>query len=193
MTRKETAVIMEILKTAYPQFYTGPSAPDMRQTLLLWTEMFAGDDAALVAAAVKAFIAADTKGFPPHIGAIKNAMYQLVSSGGLDSGQAWELVRKAASNSAYESEKEFRRLPGAVQRIVGSPGQLYEWSLMDSETFNSVVASNFQRVYRVRQEHSRQTALLPPNVKDVLQSLSPAFDWDQPRLSENSTGGFAGE
>ena len=57
MTRKETGIIMDILATAYPRFYSGPDAPDPAKAVSLWAEMFAEDDVALVAAAVKALIA----------------------------------------------------------------------------------------------------------------------------------------
>ena len=66
MTIEETGVIMDILTTAYPRFYSGPDAPDRMKTLTLWAEMFVHDDVALVAAAVKALIESDSKGFP-HI------------------------------------------------------------------------------------------------------------------------------
>lgn len=59
MTRQETGIIMDILTTAYPAFYNGRNAPDMRMTVNLWAEMFAEDDVKIVAAAVKALIATD--------------------------------------------------------------------------------------------------------------------------------------
>ena len=59
MTFEETGVIMDILQTAYPRFYSGPNAPDKVKTLRLWAEMFARDDVALVAAAVKGLIETD--------------------------------------------------------------------------------------------------------------------------------------
>lgn len=164
MTRRETAIIMQILKTAYPAFYGRPDAPDMAQTLELWTELFAGDDVALVAAAVKSYIASDVKGYPPHIGAIKNELHALASAGELDEQEAWELVRRAASRSGWGAQEEYERLPEAVRRMT-SPGQLYEWSQMDSDAFNSVVASNFRRVWRARRESRRREALLPPEVR----------------------------
>ena len=160
MTRQETGVIMDVLTAAYPRFYSGPDAPDKRQTVNLWAEMFADDDVALVAAAVKSYIAADRKGFPPHIGAIKNAML------------AWALVRRAASRSAYGAREEFERLPEDIRRIVGAPSQLFEWSQMDSDVFNSVVASNFQRAWTARTESRRRQALLPGGVRRVIAGLA---------------------
>jgi len=171
MTRHETGIIMDILNTAYPGFYNRPGAPDRVRTLDLWAELFADDDVALVAAAVKAYIASDEKGYPPHIGAVKNAMHALSRTGELDAAQAWELVRKAVSRSGYEAAKEYRKLPESLQRMT-SPGQLHEWSQMDSNAFNSVVASNFQKAYRVRQESNRRDALLPADVKRVITGVA---------------------
>ena len=169
MTRQETGVIMDVLTAAYPRFYSGPDAPDKRQTVNLWAEMFADDDVALVAAAVKSYIAADRKGFPPHIGAIKNAMLELTRSGELakdmeangprlahvlytllevtrsgepDAAQAWALVRRAASRSAYGAREEFERLPEDIRRIVGAPSQLFEWSQWTCSTASSPAISS---------------------------------------------------
>lgn len=65
MTLEETGIVMDILTTAYPHFYSGPNAPDMVKAIRLWHEMFARDDVALVAAAVKGLIESDNKGYPP--------------------------------------------------------------------------------------------------------------------------------
>lgn len=167
MNLEQTGIIMDILRTAYPRFYSGPKAPDMRQTLQLWNELFKDDDAALVAAAVKSYIVTDIEGYPPHIGAIKAAMYQLTSAGDLDEQEAWELVRRAASRSGWGAQEEYDKLPEAVRKMT-SPGQLYEWSQMDSDAFNSVVASNFRRSWRVRQESRRRDALLPAEVRRAI-------------------------
>lgn len=175
MTRQETGIIMDILATAYPGFYNRPGAPDRMQTLNLWMEMFADDDVAFVAAAVKSFIASDTKGFPPHIGAIKNAMHSLTRTGEMDEDQAWELLRNAASRSGYGAQEEYDKLPEDLRRMC-SPGQLFEWSQMDSDVFNSVVGSHFRKSYRARQESRRQDALLPADVKKVISVISERME-----------------
>lgn len=172
MNIEETGIIMDILKAAYPQFYRGQSETDIINAINLWSEMFADDDVAFVAAAVKSYIAIDEKGYPPHIGAIKNTMHNLTKIGGMDSSQAWDLVRKAASKSGYGAGEEFRKLPENVRSVVGSPSQLYEWSQMDSDIFNSVVASNFQRAYKAREESSKRDALLPKDIKKIVSSIS---------------------
>ena len=165
-------MIMDILAAAYPRFYCGPEAPDRVQVLKLWAEMFANDDVALVAAAVKCHIASDRGGYPPHIGAIKNEMAALTRPAGLDAAQAWELVRRAVSNSGYDSQEEYNRLPEEVRRAVGSPGQLYQWSQMDSSTFHSVVSSHFRKTWEAREAKRRQEALVPEDVRRLMSGLA---------------------
>ena len=174
MTIEETGIIMDILTTEYPRFYSGPNAPDMMKTLTLWAEMFARDDVALVAAAVKALIESDSKGFPPHIGAVKEKL-RLISAGDeMTEAEAWGIVAKALRNSAYGSREEFDKFPPVIKRIVGSPSQLREWSMMDSETVHSVVASNFQRSYKAIAQREKELAKLPPDVKALVGKLADA-------------------
>lgn len=146
----------------------------MMKTLTLWAEMFARDDVALVAAAVKALIESDSKGFPPHIGAVKEKL-RLISAGDeMTEAEAWGIVAKALRNSAYGSREEFDKFPPVIKRIVGSPSQLREWSMMDSETVHSVVASNFQRSYKAIAQREKELAKLPPDVKALVGKLADA-------------------
>ena len=185
MTRQETATIMDILAAAYPRFYTGADAPNPVQTLNLWATMFADDPVEVVAMAVKAFIASDKKGFPPHIGAIKDAIVKLKTPDAMTEQEAWELVRRATSNSNYGAKDEFEKLPPVVRRLVGSQNQLREWAMMDSDTLNSVVASNFQRSYKARAASEREYLALPSDVRNAMEQLSGAMR--MPELSEGVT------
>ena len=185
MTRQETATIMDILAAAYPRFYSGPDAPNPVQTLNLWATMFADDPVEVVAMAVKAFIASDKKGFPPHIGAIKDAIVKLKTPDAMTEQEAWELVRKATSNSNYGAKDEFEKLPPVVRRLVGSPNQLREWAMMDSDTLNSVVASNFQRSYKARAASEREYMALPSDVRNAMDRLAGGMR--MPELGEGVT------
>ena len=171
MTRQETGIIMDILATAYPRFYAGQDAPDPEKAVALWAEMFAEDDVAIVAAAVKALIATDDKGFPPHIGAVKAKVRQITQPSGMTPQEAWNLVAKAIRNSAYDSREEYDKLPKDIQRLVGSPNQLRDWALMDSDTVHSVVASNFQRSYKARKKADNDFKALPRDVQAMIGTV----------------------
>ena len=180
MTRQETGIIMDILTTAYPAFYNGRNAPDMRMTVNLWAEMFAEDDVKIVAAAVKALIATDDKGFPPHIGAVKGRIRQISNPDEMTEQEAWTYIAKALRNSSYNAEEEFSKLPPILQDVVHAPQQLREWARMDEATVQSVVASNLQRNFRAKAQSRRDFEALP---KDV-QALAKTFAAALPQMPE---------
>ena len=136
------------------------------------TEMFRDEPMNLVAAAVKAMIAARTNTFPPNIGEVKEQIAKIKSPHALSPNDAWGMVVAATRNSLYNSQKEFERLPPNVQRVVGSPKQLKEWAMMESDTFASVVASNFQRAFRARAERDREFEKMPSDVKLFIEEMA---------------------
>lgn len=172
MDRAETLAVMAVLKAAYPAFYKDMSRKDAEGIVGLWVDMFKGDPAELVGAAVKALIACDTKGFPPHIGAVKEYMRKLTDQGGMTEQEAWGLVARAVRNGNYGSVEEFKKLPPDIQRVVGSPNQIKEWAMMDSDTLQSVVASNFQRSYKVIAQREREQKALPADVRQVVAQIA---------------------
>lgn len=172
MTRDDTLDLLSVLKAAYPTFYRDMTRKDADHVVDLWFEMFKDEPAELVALAVKAHIATDKKGFPPHIGAIKDSIVKIQQPDEMTELEAWGLVQKALRNGYYGAKEEFDKLPPVVQRLVGSPNQLREWSLMDSETISSVVASNFQRSYKARAAHEREFLALPSEVKQTMELVA---------------------
>lgn len=180
MTREETLAIMGVLKAAYPSYYRDMNRRDAEGIVDLWHTMFADDPAQLVAAAVKAHIASDTKGFPPHIGAIKQSMAKITRPAELrlSDMEAWALVRKAIRNGIYGAQREFDALPPVVQRVVGSPGQLTEWALLDEDVVSSVISSNFQRSFKARAESEREFLALPADVQRTMEALGAGMSLD---------------
>lgn len=187
MTYEETLAIMSVLKAAYPNYYRDMKRAEAESVVRLWTDMFKDDPAELVAVAVKAHIASDEKGFPPHIGAIKNAILKIRLPDEMTELEAWALVKKALGNSAYNSVAEFEKLPPVIQRLVGSPAQLREWNQVKPETLDSVVASNFQRSYKTRAASEREMMALPQDVRNVMAALASGMDMDAPRLEQKQT------
>ena len=173
MTREETLAIMSVLKAAYPEFYKNMRRDEAEGIVNLWASIFTDDPAEVVAAAVKAFIATDVKGFAPKPGQIKASIVKVTQPAELEMSEleAWGMVSRAVSNGIYGSQKEFDKLPPILQRLVGSPNQLKEWALMDADTVASVVASNFQRSYKARAAHEREFLALPSDVRQTMEKL----------------------
>lgn len=175
MDRADVLRIMGVLKAAYPAYYRDMGAKEANSIVALWEEMFREDDPQVVALAVKAHIVGDKKGFPPHVGAIKEALVKLTAPEEMTEQEAWALVAKACRNGTYGAQEEFDALPPVIQRLVGSPQQLREWSIMNSHELQTVVASNFQRSYRARAAHEREYLALPGDVRQAMESLAGAF------------------
>lgn len=172
MDRLETADILAVLKAAYPQFYNGLSPKEANKIVDLWAEMFKDEPVMVVAVAVKAMIASRTNTFPPNIGEVKEQITKMRMPKEMTAAEAWTLVYRAIANSGYNAKEEYDRLPPTIQRLVGSPQQLREWGMMNAETVQSVVASNFQRSYTVRIKSDREYMALPSDIKQMISGVA---------------------
>lgn len=170
MTQAETLKVLAVLKVAYPAMDSRLSDEEYDAMVNLWAEMFADESYEIVGVAVKAFIATDEQGYPPSIGKIKAQVKKLKQSPDqMTESEAIALVMQAARNSSYNCGEEFRKLPPILQTLVGNPRQLKEWALSDSQTINTVVASNLQRSYRVLQERQKYLDALPESIKQHIE------------------------
>lgn len=172
MTRDDTLDLLSILKAAYPNFYRDMTRKDADQVISLWFEMFKDEPAELVALAVKAHIATDKKGFPPHIGAIKDAIVKIQQPDEMTEIEAWNIVRNAIRSYSWDAKEQFDKLPPVLQRLVGSPNQLMEWGKMEADEVATVVASNFQRSYKARAAKEREFLALPSAVQQTMTQIA---------------------
>ena len=167
MDIEESRRIMAAIRTAYPTYYHDMSESELIQAVKLWAEMFVDDPARDVAAAVKAYMATDTKGFPPSIGQIKAKMQTIGTPDHLPETAAWALVRKAIADSIYHANEQFDALPETVRACV-TPDLLREWA-MDESASEQVIASNFMRSYRQAVEHQKEFDALPTDIKNLIE------------------------
>ena len=172
MTVDETIALLSIMKTAYPQFYKGMSASDADEVINLWATLFASDNAKIVTEAVKALIC--TLKFPPTIADVKAKIQEITQPERMTEMEAWGMVRKAIGY--YDAAKNFDSLPPILQKLVGSPNQLREWAMMDSDVVQSVVQSNFIRSFTARQKQEESTAMLPESTKNLIAGLSKKME-----------------
>lgn len=172
MTKAEAAKVMAVLQINYPDNFRNKSDDVIKATIDLWSRAFADEPYQLVSAAVMAHMVSDTNRFMPPVGVIKAKIAELMKPDEMTEQEAWSLVAKALRNSAYGAEEEYAKLPPAVQRAVGGSSQLRDWAMMDTETVQSVVASNFQRSYRVTSQRERDWEKLPAGLKTYVAELT---------------------
>ena len=172
MTKKEMAEIFTMMQTNYPDEFKDKSDSYINGKINLWLMSFRDDNYTDVLTAVMAHINTDTNRFMPPVGVIKAKLVEIRTGDEMTPQEAWELVSRATRNSTYNSGEEFDKLPPVVQRIVGSPMQLKEWAAMEADSLQSVVASNFQRSYKVRASKEREFLALPSAVQQAMTQIA---------------------
>lgn len=166
MTILETGKVLDIIKTAYPEWKATPA------TVALWADLFADDPAAQVLAAVKSFIAQDTKGFAPSIGQVKAIMAEAEEDeNSLTEAEARVYFTKAVSNGIYGSVTEFNALPPILQRVVGSPEQIEQWAMLTDGLY-TVVLSQYLRAFRAELQREKQNKTVPKKVREALTGVT---------------------
>jgi hypothetical protein len=166
MNKTEATAILAIIKTAYPNFYKGTNEID--DAINLWAMMFENDHPQIVTEAVKTLMC--TLKFPPTIADVKEKIALITQPQRMTEMEAWNIVRGAISY--YNAVDNFASLPPTIQRLVGSPNQLREWAVMEAETVDSVIQSNFMRSFKARQQQEKELAMLPESTKQLIAGLS---------------------
>jgi len=168
MTRQEALTVMAMLKTAYPNFYKDLSKEDINAAVNLWATMFSEEPIQVVTEAIKVLMC--TLKYPPTIADVKEKIAMITQPPAMTEMEAWEQVRRAIS--FYDAQENYNSLPPMLRRLVGSPNQLREWAMMDTETVQSVIQSNFMRSYKAKVAQEREYAMLPDSTKQLIAGLA---------------------
>ena len=125
----------------------------------------------VVMAAFKAYMTTNTSGFAPAPGQLIEILQTLTQPSELNELEAWSLVRKALSDSSYNSVERFQELPPIVQKAVGTPQQLKIWAC-DSEFNENVVSSNFMKTYRTEVKRATELNKMPSDVRKLIEMVN---------------------
>lgn len=112
-----------------------------------------------------------TEVFPPTIASIRKIASEVVQKppDEISELEAWNIVRKAIGNSGYHAEEEFAKLPKVCQLAVGSPANLREWAMMDSDTVGTVEQSHFIRNYRTMAKRIAEDNCIPEGLRNLIE------------------------
>lgn len=127
--------------------------------------------------------------FPPTIADIRAAAARYMpqqADADMTELAAWELVRRAVSNSNYNAQKEFDKLPPLVRKAVGNVANLKEWASMDINTVNSVEQSHFIRAYRTQAAREKELQKLSPAMRNLMENASRAAVGERKTLAVES-------
>lgn len=168
MTREETVKIIRIICGSFPNFK--PS--DLSETVDIWNMMLDEYTYNQIAGALKSYILSDSTGFAPSIGQLIAKVKTIEEPAQLNETEAWGLVSKAIRNGYYGAVEEFSKLPPLVQKAVGTPDNLRNWSQTNLESIETVIQSNFLRAYRVEAQRAAEISKMPSDIKTMIENTS---------------------
>lgn len=167
MTRDEFKILVKAMKAVYSSenFIADKDAFDVWYGLL---KDLSYEQANL---AIQKYMA--TEKFPLTIADIRTKATEIIAPAeeSMSELQAWALVQRAIKNSGYHSEEEFEKLPEACKIAVGTPANLREWALMDSNQVATVEQSHFIRNYRAAVQRIKDDAKLPEKMKLLIADM----------------------
>ncbi len=173
MTREETQELLLTISSLYPNF----KPENKTLTIDSWFWALREYPVQAVKAALQIYIKTNNTGFAPSVSQIIGAIHAPTENEQLSEGEAWSLVKKAIQDGGYHAEERFNELPEIVQRAVGSPNMIHQWSQTDTDTVNTVIMSNFQRTYRVIVEkwafENKVPLVLQDMVKGIAEKVTP--------------------
>ena len=171
MNSAETAKILAVITASYPSHFSGYSKSQLDNLLMAWTMVMEDYTYEQASAGLKAYLASETKGFPPSPGQVIDCIQKIRKPPMLEMTQeeAWVKLQKAVSNSSYHSAEEYEKLPELVKKIVVNPDNLRRMAAMDSDEFHTVEKSHFYRSFRTIQERQREDAKLPESVRTMIE------------------------
>lgn len=175
MTEIEAKKVLAILRVAYPMMYRDSTKTDIDLAVSLWATMFADDSIDIVVAAVKAWIATDTKGFPPVIGQIKTEVFKLTDAAyAISADEAWGIARttmRTIGCSLYDktcTERAREMTPKEVWEVMERMG----YRDMCHAENTDVLRGQFLKMWDLYVARRRERALMPRDVRQIVGSVS---------------------
>ena len=168
MTRDEVKMILMRIQTTYPNW---KPQGDLSLVIDVWHEYLEAYTYPEILGAVKAYVLSDVSGFAPTVGQIVGKLHGMAKAIEPEIGalEAWSMVSKALRNGYYGAEEEFAKLPPLVQKAVGSPMNLRNWSQSDLKSIETVVMSQFLSAYKTECKRENELCMIPNSVKIEMQ------------------------
>lgn len=172
MNKEQVIKLLMLLQTAYPRFYVNQTKDELAGAVDLWHDMFKNENANLVFAATKELLG--SLKFPPAIADIKEKMYDLTNNE-VDNVDLWNELDKAVRNCLYNTQQVFEGLSPLVKKFVGSPAQLRELAMSDTDTFCTVTKGQFLKQVEILKKREKEKNMMLPESRALLEKLTDDF------------------
>lgn len=186
MTREDTIKLVGVITAAYPgsSRFSDPKA--VRAMVGVWANIFADDDAVLVALAVREHISTST--WPPSIAEIREGMVRITRPDLVPPEAAWLMVSKCLDEAGERDYSNCRKeLPKLIAETVDAIkyGNLYAMRtayICGRQDKAGADRAAFLAAYKPRYEQELRNAMLPDKLRqqladrrsDAMQSIQKA-------------------
>lgn len=170
MTREETKQLLMTISAIYPNFNV--KSEEMTPTINAWHLMLEEYPAQTISAALQIYVKTNNTGFAPSVSQLIGMLNKVKDNEHLSEGEAWSLVKKAIQDGNYHSEERFNELPPIVQKAVGNSNMIRQWAMSETDEVNTVIASNFQRTYRILLSRQEFEERIPQQLADVVRGVT---------------------
>ena len=167
MTRDEVKKVLIVIESTFATF----KVENKTQTIDVWYSFLKEIPYEVIDYALKAYIATSGSAFAPSIPQLIAMARKPQELTKVDEVSAWRLVRNAIRRSLYYFDEEYAKLPEEVQKVVGEPSQLRDWAMLESETIDSVIQSNFTKRYQAMQKRQTEIEALPESVRGLIGQI----------------------
>lgn len=186
MTREETIKLIGIITMAYPNFDKFRDEKHIRSMVSVWADMFAEDEAGLVALAIKEHIS--TSKWPPSIAEIRELMTRIVNPNIIPPDEAWEIVAKYLYVAGENCHRDYHAdLPKPIAESIDAIGygQLYALHVAYARGSSSKAGLDrvaFLQTYEEKMERQRRKAMLPESLRQSIDAAMSAHEDGSRRL-----------
>ena len=170
MIRDETKMIIKMLSSVYINEFSKLTEEKVLNMIDVWTMLLEDEDANKIATVTKAYLKSNPNAFMPTPAMLINMAYEMFAPKGMSEQEAWNTLYKAICNSGYNAQYEYDHLPSEIKPLC-TPSQLRELGMMNIETLNTVVASNFMRSFKAKEKQRTDYAKLPNETKNMISEL----------------------
>lgn len=188
MTRDEAKKIVRLMMVFFPNYDPQKNGTSLSEAVNAWEVGMSDLPYQVVEDGLVVWANSNHK-FAPIVGELRNLILGIANpDDDLDEMKAWFMVVKAVSNSIYNAEPEFERLPSIVQETVGGPNMLYKWATTDEATFNTVIQSNFMRSFRAVKARKAEERAIPAAIRQRIKTTLAQLEVNtKPRLNQTET------
>lgn len=177
MTENEVAKLVYTVKAVYPAHFAKYTTQDYKNMIMAWGSVLEDYAYQQASAGLKIYMASETKGFPPSPGQVIDCITKAMNNDKMTNTECVARIRKALSNSAYNADYEFSKLPDICKKAVGSPRNLEEWCQIDSRDVETVIMSQVIKTLESTRVRMKEEAKIPERVKTLIAQISaPALE-----------------